>query len=281
MTYQLNNSFLPLIYSPLSLDFIHHQKSLMQFYFLNFANSINIKVMNLKGKNALITGGGRGLGKAVAVALANEGVNVGITGRNEEHLKSTVAELENLGVKAVYSVFNVDEMAQVEQGVASIASQLGGIDILINNAGVGDFGSFEDMPVETWEKVMKVNLFGVYYVAKATLPYLKQNKEGDIVNVASTAGLKGGPNMSAYCASKAAVISLSQSLMAELRKFNIRVITLTPSTIATDMSIEGKLTDGNPEKVLQPEDFAEWVRDILKMNRRAMIANASIFSTNP
>ena len=237
--------------------------------------------MNLKGKNAFITGGGRGLGKAVAVALANEGVNVGITGRNEESLKTTVAELEKLGVKAAYSVFDVEEMAQVEQGVASIASQLGGIDILINNAGVGDFGSFEDMPVETWEKVMKVNLFGVYYVAKATLPYLKQNKEGDIVNVASTAGLKGGPNMSAYGASKAAVISLSQSLMAELRKFNIRVITLTPSTIATDMSIEGKLTDGNPEKVLQPEDFAEWVRDILKMNRRAMIASASIFSTNP
>ena len=166
-------------------------------------------------------------------------VYVGITGRNEEHLKSTVAELEKLGVKAAYSVFDVEEMAQVEQGVASIASQLGGIDILINNAGVGDFGSFEDMPVETWEKVMKVNLFGVYYVAKATLPYIKQNKEGDIVNVASTAGLKGGPNMSAYCASKAAVTSLSQSLMAELRKFNIRVITLTPSTIATDMSIEG------------------------------------------
>ena len=237
--------------------------------------------MNLKGKNALVTGGGRGVGKAVAVALANEGVNVGITGRNEESLKTTVAELEKLGVKAAYSVFDVEEMAQVEQGVASIASQLGSIDILINNAGVGDFGSFEEMPVETWEKVMKVNLFGVYYVAKAALPYLKQNKEGDIVNVASTAGLKGAPNMSAYCTSKAAVISLSQSLMAELRKFNIRVITLTPSTIATDMSIEGKLTDGNPEKVLQPEDFAEWVRDILKMNRRAMIASASIFSTNP
>ena len=237
--------------------------------------------MNLKGKNALITGGGRGLGKAVAMALANEGVNIGITGRNEDLLKSTVAEIQKLGVKAVYSVFNVEEMPKVEQGVGSIASQLGGIDILINNAGVGDFGSFEDMPVETWEKVMKVNLFGVYYVAKAALPYIKQNKEGDIVNVASTAGLKGSPNMSAYCASKAAVISLSQSLMAELRKFNIRVITLTPSTIATDMSIEGKLTDGNPEKVLQPEDFAEWVRDILKMNRRAMIANASIFSTNP
>jgi len=237
--------------------------------------------MSLKGKRALITGGGRGLGKAVALALANEGVHIGITGRNLESLKSTAEEIKALGVNVGYAAFNVDQLAEVEQGVASIAEQLGGIDILINNAGVGDFGSFEEMPVETWEKVMQVNLFGVYYVAKATLPYIKNNLEGDIVNVASTAGLKGAPNMSAYCASKAAVISLSQSLMSELRKFNIRVITLTPSTIATDMSIDGGLTDGNPDKVLQPDDFAEWVRDILKMNRRAMIASASIFSTNP
>lgn len=237
--------------------------------------------MSLKGKNALITGGGRGLGKAVAIALAKEGANVGITGRNEDALKSTVEELKSFGVNVAYAVFNVDKNDEVEKGVASIAEQLGGIDTLINNAGVGDFGSFEDMPIETWEHVMNVNLFGVYYVAKAALPFIKKNAEGDIVNVASTAGLKGAPNMSAYCASKAAVISLSQSLMSELRKFNIRVITLTPSTIATDMSIDGGLTDGNPEKVLQPDDFAEWVKDILKMNRRAMIANASIFSTNP
>lgn len=237
--------------------------------------------MSLKGKNAIITGGGRGLGKAVAIALAQEGVNIGITGRNENHLKETVEEIKKLGVNTAYAVFNVEQWAEVETGVASVSEQLGGIDILINNAGVGDFGSFEEMPVEIWEKVINVNLFGVYYVAKAVLPYLKSRSEGDIVNVASTAGLKGAPNMSAYCASKAAVISLSQSLMSELRKFNIRVITLTPSTIATDMSIEGGLTDGNPEKVLQPQDFAEWVRDILKMNRRAMIANGSIFSTNP
>ncbi|MFD1628848.1 3-ketoacyl-ACP reductase [Pseudopedobacter beijingensis] len=237
--------------------------------------------MDLKGKNALITGGGRGLGKAVAIMLANEGVNIAITGRNEENLKHTVAELKTKGVNATYAVFDVDSEDEVIKGVSAIAKSLGGIDILINNAGIGDFGSFENMSSSSWEQVIKTNLFGVYYVAKAVLPYLKEKSEGDIVNVASTAGLKGGPNMSAYCASKAAVISLSQSMMAELRKFNIRVITLTPSTIATDMSIDGGLTDGNPEKVLQPEDFAEWVRDILKMNRRAMIANGSIFSTNP
>lgn len=237
--------------------------------------------MNLKGKNAIVTGGGRGLGKAVAIALAKEGVNIGFTGRNEEHLKNTAEELKTLGVKASYSVFSIDDETAVQAGIATLANELGGIDILINNAGIGDFGSIADMPSETWEQVIKTNLFGVYYAAKAVHPFLKERGMGDIVNVASTAGLKGGPNMSAYAASKAAVVSLSQSMMAEWRKENIRVITLTPSTIASDMSIQGGLTDGNPDKVLQPEDFAEWVRDILKMNRRAMIANASIFSTNP
>ncbi|MBM7421113.1 MULTISPECIES: 3-ketoacyl-ACP reductase [Chryseobacterium] len=237
--------------------------------------------MNLKGKNAIITGGGRGLGKAIALILANEGVNIGITGRNEENLKMTVDEIQRLGVNTAYAVFSIDNEIHVKAGIESIVEQLGGVDILINNAGIGDFGSIEEMPSETWEQVIKTNLFGVYYAAKAVYPYLKEKGEGDIVNVASTAGLKGGPNMSAYAASKAAVVSLSQSMMAEWRKQNIRVITLTPSTIASDMSIQGGLTDGNPDKVLQPEDFAEWVRDILKMNRRALIANGSIFSTNP
>ena len=237
--------------------------------------------MNLKGKNAIVTGGGRGLGKAVAIALAKEGANIGVTGRNEEHLKNTAEELKALGVTAAYSVFSIDDETAVKSGIAKLADELGGIDILINNAGIGDFGSIADMPSETWEQVINTNLFGVYYAAKAVYPFLKERGMGDIVNVASTAGLKGGPNMSAYAASKAAVVSLSQSMMAEWRKQNIRVITLTPSTIASDMSIQGGLTDGNPDKVLQPEDFAEWVRDILKMNRRAMIANGSIFSTNP
>lgn len=237
--------------------------------------------MILKGKNAIVTGGGRGLGKTVALALANEGVNVAITGRNEENLKITVDEIKKTGVNSFYAVFSVDNEIHVKAGIESLVQQMGGVDILINNAGIGDFGSIENMSSETWEQIIKTNLFGVYYAAKAVYPFMKENGIGDIVNVASTAGLKGGPNMSAYAASKAAVISLSQSMMAEWRKENIRVITLTPSTIASDMSIQGGLTDGNPDKVLQPEDFAEWVRDILKMNRRALIANGSIFSTNP
>lgn len=238
-------------------------------------------MISLKGKTAIITGGGRGLGKAVALLLAQEGVNIGITGRNESMLKATVGELKTIGVKAAYVVFNVDSEAETKAGIDALVGELGSVDILINNAGIAKLGSLETTHSTDWEQVIRTNLFGVYYTAMAVYPHLKAKGEGDIINVASTAGLKGGAGMSAYAASKAAVISLSQSMMAEWRKQNIRVVTLTPSTIASDMSIEAGLTDGNPDKVLQPEDFAEWVRDILKMNRRALIANGSIFSTNP
>lgn len=239
------------------------------------------KMNSLKGKKAIITGGSRGLGKAVAMALAAQGVHVGIVGQNEENLRTAVSELHGYDVKAHYAVFNVANEEEVERGVKKMAEALDGVDILINNAGVGQFGKIMEMSSADFEKVFDINLFGVYYVAKALYPYLKASGQGDVVNVASTAGLKAGGGMSAYAASKAAVISLSQSMMAEWRKDDIRVTTLTPSTIATDMSIQLKLTDGNPEKVLQAEDFAQWVLGILKMNRRALIANGSIFSTNP
>ena len=236
---------------------------------------------SLKGKKVIITGGGRGLGKAVAMQLADEGAHIGIAGRNEEQLQNTVEALRDKGVNATYATFNVDNADEIQAGIKQLVDTLGGVDILVNNAGIGWFGTLENMPAADWEQVFRTNLFGVYHTAMAVYPYLKENGQGDIVNIASTAGLKGGATMSAYAASKAAVISLSQSMMAEWRKHNIRVFTLTPSTIATDMSIEGGLTDGNPDKVLQPEDFAEWVRDILKMKNRALIANGSIFSTNP
>lgn len=130
--------------------------------------------MILKGKNAIVTGGGRGLGKAVALALANEGVNVAITGRNEENLKMTVDEIKKTGVNSFYAVFSVDNEIHVKAGIESLAQQMGGVDILINNAGIGDFGSIENMSSETWEQVIKTNLFGVYYAAKAVYPFMKK-----------------------------------------------------------------------------------------------------------
>ena len=158
----------------------------------------------------------------------------------------------------------------------------GKIDVLVNNAGIAAFGGILEMEDEKWEEIVKTNLFGAYYVVKAVVPSMVERKTGDIINISSTAGLKGNAMTSAYSASKFGLIGMSESMMLELRKQNIRVTTLMPSTIASDMSKEVlKITDGNPEKVLQPEDFAELVVDLLKLNKRAMLANASLWSTNP
>ena len=239
-------------------------------------------MQSLQGKNALVTGGSRGLGKAVAIALAKEGVNVAITGRNQESLEETVILLKDLGVNAISGSFNVSNKEEVKAGIDKLISEFGAFDILINNAGIAAFGGFLEMEEEQWEDIVKTNLFGPYYVTRAVLPSMINKNAGDIINVSSTAGLKGNAVTSAYSASKAGLIGLSESLMFELRKNNIRVATLTPSTIASDMSKDVlKITDGNPEKVLQPEDFAELIVDILKFNRRAMLASASLWSTNP
>ena len=236
---------------------------------------------NIKGLKAIITGGSKGLGKATAVALAKEGVDVAITGRNESTLKETVTELKALGVNATYAKFDVGNYDDVKTGIKSIISDFGSVDILVNNAGIATFGSFNDMPVSEWSQIIQTNVMGVYYVTKEVLPFLLEKNKGDIINISSTAGLSGNANISAYSASKFAVIGLSESLMKEVRKNNIRVCTLTPSTIATDMALELGITDGNQDKVLQPEDFAELIVAGLKLPRRAMLKGASLWSTNP
>ena len=237
---------------------------------------------NLKNKKAIITGGGRGLGKATAIAFAKEGIDVAITGRNENILKETVTELENLGIKAIYAVFDVGNYDEVKNSIKAIIDTLGGIDILVNNAGIGSFGSFNDMPVEQWTQIIQTNLMGMYHVTKEVLPYLIAKNKGDIINVSSTAGLNGNATTSAYSASKFAVIGMSESLMKEVRKNNIRVVTLTPSTIESDMSIEAGIAEkGSADSVLQPEDFAELILAGLKLPRRAMLKSAALWSTNP
>ncbi|WP_430424833.1 3-ketoacyl-ACP reductase [Maribacter litoralis] len=237
---------------------------------------------DLRDKIALITGGGRGLGKATAVALAQEGVSIAITGRNEANLKTTVAELQELGIKAMYAVFDVGNYDSVKEGIKSIIDTMGRIDILVNNAGIAGVGSFLEMPVKEWEQMIQTNLMGMYYVTKEVLPQMVERSSGDIVNIASTAGLNGNPNVSAYSASKFAVVGMSESLMKEVRKHNIRVITMTPSTIESDMTIElGFAKKGSEENTLQPSDFAELIVSGLKLPRRAMLKSAALWSTNP
>lgn len=236
---------------------------------------------SLQGKKVLITGGGKGIGRAVAVALAQEGADIALIGRSEGPLQEVVAALADTGVKAAYAIADVGVMEEVDKAIASLTQQLGSIDILINNAGIAAFGGFMDLTPTQWEDIIRVNLLGVYYVTRAVLPDMIARKTGDIINISSTAGQRGAPLTSAYSASKFGLLGLTESLMLEVRKHNIRVSALTPSTIATDMAKELNLTDGNPEKVLQPEDLAELIVAQLKMNRRVVLKTASVWSTNP
>lgn len=236
---------------------------------------------DLKNKNALITGAGKGIGKAIAIALAKEGANVILLARTQEEIDNVAAKARSLRVKALAITADVADINSVNSAVEKALAEFGTIDILINNAGIGAFGKFLELEPATWERIIQVNLMGTYYVTRAVLPNMIERQTGDIINISSTAGLSGNALTSAYSASKFGVLGLTESLMQEVRKHNIRVTALTPSTVATDMAKDLKLTDGNPDKVMQAEDMAELIIAQLKLNRRVFIKNSSIWSTNP
>lgn len=234
---------------------------------------------SLQGKKAIITGGGRGIGRAVAEALAQEGVSVGLIGRTEQHVKDVAEALSNSG--AFYATADVANLEDVTAAIDQLKQKLGGVDILINNAGIAKFGGFLELEPEEWRSIIDVNLIGAYNVTRAVLPTMIDQKSGDIINISSTAGQKGAPVTSAYSASKFGLLGLTESLALEVRKHNIRVTALTPSTVATDLAVENNLTDGNPDKVMQPEDIAEFIVAQLKLNSRTFIKSAGLWSTNP
>ncbi|TWI03262.1 3-oxoacyl-[acyl-carrier protein] reductase [Flavobacterium tiangeerense] len=236
---------------------------------------------DLKNKTALVTGAGKGIGKAIALALAKEGVNVILVARTQEEIDSVAAKVRSLRVKALAVTADVADINSVNAAVEKALSEFGAIDILINNAGIASFGKFLELEPTDWERIIQVNLMGPYYVTRAVVPNMIERQTGDIINISSTAGLAGNALTSAYSASKFALLGLTDSLMQEMRKHNIRVTALTPSTVATDMAKELKLTDGNPDKVMQAEDMAELVIAQLKLNRRVFVKNSSLWSTNP
>jgi len=238
-------------------------------------------MISIQGKNALITGAGRGIGRAIAVALAKEGVNVGLIGLNMDNLEKTANEITGYNVQVSAAAGDVSDLDSVQYAVEHIRSDLGSVDILVNNAGTSKFGGFLELTPEEWERIIQVNLMGVYNVTRAVLPEMIERKSGDIINISSTAGQKGAPVTSAYSASKFAVLGLTESLMLEVRKHNIRVTALTPSTVVTDLAHEANLITGDPDRVMHPEDLAEIVVAGLKLNPRVFVKSAGLWSTNP
>lgn len=237
---------------------------------------------SLKGKVAIITGAARGIGKATAVALAKEGVNVGLIARTESTLKEVAAELEGMGVKVAYAAADIASKEQVEAAVETLKNELGPADILINNAGIATFGTVLEMDPAEWKGMIDTNVLGTYYVTRAVLPQLVEKNSGDIINISSTNGLNGAATASAYSASKFAVIGFTESLAQEVRRNNIRVSALTPSTVATDLALDLNLIkDNNESKFIQAEDLAEFIVGQLQLSQRVYVKTASFIATNP
>ncbi|KRE53632.1 3-ketoacyl-ACP reductase [Paenibacillus sp. Soil522] len=238
--------------------------------------------MELKNKSAIITGAGKGIGKAIAAALAAEGVNLGLVARTSSDLEALQAELANkYGVKVVIAKADVSVKSDVDQAVSALKESLGSIDILINNAGIGTFGTLLEMDPEQWKRIIQTNVMGTYYATRAVLPTMLEQSSGSIINIASTAGERGFATGSAYCASKFAVIGMTEALMQEVRKSNIRVTALTPSTVNTELASNAGLKIGDEDRMMQAEDVAELVIAALKLPDRVFIRTAGIWTTNP
>lgn len=239
-------------------------------------------MLELKNQTAVITGAGKGIGRAVAEALAAEGVHLGLIARTASDLESLSSELkEKHGVNVFVQAADVSVRTEIEAAVQALHEQLGAIDILINNAGIASFGKLVDMDPEEWERIIRVNLMGAYYTTRAALPFMIEQNSGNILNVASTAGERGFATGSAYCASKAALISMSEALMQEVRKSNIRVVTLNPSTVNTELATNNNLPIGDEDRMMQPEDVAELALATLKLPARVFVKSAGIWTTNP
>jgi NAD(P)-dependent dehydrogenase (short-subunit alcohol dehydrogenase family) len=237
-------------------------------------------MQTLTNKIAIVTGGSRGIGLAIARALMTEGANVAITGRDVSHLSSAQRTLESAGPGAVETLqADVRRYAEVERAVSATASRFGGLDFLINNAGIGIFTNVAAMTPEQWSEVVDTNLTGVFNACHAAIPHLRARGGGFIINISSLAGKNPFVDGGAYCASKAGLNAFSETLMQEVRHDNIRVSYVMPGSVATGFS------SGDPAKGADwkaaPEDVAEVVVDLLRLNSRSLASRVELRPSKP
>lgn len=230
--------------------------------------------MNLKNKNVLITGGSRGIGKAIAIELKDAGANVAITARN----KSRLEEVANAtGVLAIQADVSVPE--DIERTYREFFEKYDKLDVLINNAGIGSWHRLTEIPENDFEKVWRVNVLGPALMAKQAAGQFIKQKSGTIVNIASTAALKGFEGGTIYCASKFALKGMTQCWQAELRKYNVRVILVNPSEVVTGFGSRESVEEV-PNK-LRAKEIAHTIKGALEMDDRGFIPEVTVFATNP
>jgi NAD(P)-dependent dehydrogenase (short-subunit alcohol dehydrogenase family) len=234
--------------------------------------------MQLEDASALVTGAGRGIGRAIALALAREGVSVTGVARTAADLNSLVEEIEAAGGRGCAFAGDVRDPSVSAGAVATAADRFGGLQILVNNAGVGAFSNVADTTDEDWDRVISTNLTAVFRVTRAALPHLA-HKGGHVFMISSLAGINPIAGMAAYCASKAALDHFSSSLMLEVRQSGIKVTTLAPGSVDTEFA--GMPAPPDRSWMLTPEDLARTVVDLLKGRDAAHLSRIEMRPSRP
>jgi Short-chain alcohol dehydrogenase of unknown specificity len=230
--------------------------------------------MNLKNKIAVVTGGTKGIGRAIAESFLKAGASVFICARNKSELKKTLEELSAFG-RIEGETCDVRSEAQVKMMLDEAVRVFGGLDILVNNAGIGYFGkTVEETSAEEFEQTLQTNLFSVFYTCHYAIPRMRERGGGYIFNISSLAGQNAHPRMAAYNASKFGLNGFSEALMQEVREHNIKVTCICPGSVNTHFGGDAP----SPENVwqLQPEDIAQVVTDLLEMPARALPSKIEI-----
>jgi len=231
---------------------------------------------------AIVTGGTRGIGLAIARALVAHGHRVMISGRSQARVDEALRSLASQSVdpaRAEGLAADVCDPAAVEQLVASAVKRFGGLDVLVNNAGVGAFVEVASMSDADWDRTIATNLTGAFYCSRAAIPALKKSGGGWIINIASLAGRNFFPGGAAYCASKAGLVAFSEALMQEVRFDNIRVSVVMPGSVATAFSPEPAGSDTSWK--LSPDDVAEVISDLLQHPKRSLPSKIEIRPSQP
>jgi NAD(P)-dependent dehydrogenase (short-subunit alcohol dehydrogenase family) len=234
----------------------------------------------LAGKVALVTGGSRGIGLAIARALVADGVKVSVTGLSDAHLSAARSKIESAGPSAVETLrADVRRYDDIERAINGTAGRFGGLDILINNAGVGHFADVADMTPDQWSEIIDTNLTGLFNACHAAIPHLRRRGGGSIINISSLSGTNPFVKGAAYCASKAGVNAFSEAMMQELRYDNIRVSYVAPGSVATEFA-QGDASKGQDWKV-SPDEVAEVVLNLLRHPARSLPSRVEIRPTRP
>ena len=231
---------------------------------------------NVSGKKVLITGGSSGIGKATAKMLIQHGAIVSITGRDKEKLENVASEINAIPIHLDVSKYN-----SIAVKVLDAFHSMKGVDVLINNAGIGEFARLEDVKISQFEKIFSTNVFGLTMLTQEVAKFFKTQQHGSIINIGSSAATAGFPSGSVYCASKFALRGLTECWRHELRRENIRVMLINPSEVTTAFNNKKRLERENEPKKLTPVEIAHSIVSAIRMDDRGFIPELNVWATNP